>query len=195
LLKASGIATDDRMMASLVVAKNKLEAMRGLLRCQFRAQKWAEAAPNAEELLKASGIATDDRMMASLVVAKNHQLNNEPDQAINAYKQVIATGKSEYGAESQYRIAEILFQQDKLADAEKSAFEVIKKSGSYEFWVTKSYLLLGDIYFKQKDLFNAEATFKSIVDNGTIAELKTEAQQKLTQVLAEKAKTNQVEQE
>lgn len=175
--------------------ENKLEAMRGLLRCQFRAQKWAEAAPNAEELLKASGIATDDRMMASLVVAKNHQLNNEPDQAINAYKQVIATGKSEYGAESQYRIAEILFQQDKMADAEKSAFDVIKKSGSYEFWVTKSYLLLGDIYFKQKDLFNAEATFKSIVDNGTIAELKTEAQQKLTQVLAEKAKTNQVEQE
>lgn len=175
--------------------ENKLEAMRGLLRCQFRAQKWAEAAPNAQELLKESGIATDDKMMASLVVAKNHQLNKEPDQAIAAYRQVMATGKSEYGAESQYRIAEILFQQDKLAEAEKSAFDVIKKSGSYEYWVTKSYLLLGDIYFRQKDLFNAEATYKSIVDNGTIEELKTEAQQKLTQVLAEKNKTNKVEQE
>jgi tetratricopeptide (TPR) repeat protein len=175
--------------------ENKLEAMRGLLRCQFRAQKWAEAAPNAQELLKESGIATDDRMMASLVVAKNHQLNKEPDQAIAAYRQVMATGKSEYGAESQYRIAEILFQQDKLAEAEKSAFDVIKKSGSYEYWVTKSYLLLGDIYFKQKDLFNAEATYKSIVDNGTLEELKTEAQQKLAEVLAEKNKTNKVEQE
>lgn len=119
---------------------------------------------------------------------KNHQLNKELDQAIVAYRQVMGTGKSEYGAESQYRIAEIQFQQDKLAEAEKSAFEVIKKSGSYEYWVTKSYLLLGDIYFKQKDLFNAEATFKSIVDNGTIEELKTEAQQKLTQVLEEKIK-------
>lgn len=175
--------------------ENKLEAMRGLLRCQFRAQKWAEAAPNAQDLLKESGIATDDKMMASLVVAKNHQLNKEPDQAIAAYKQVMATGKSEYGAESQYRIAEILFQQEKLADAEKAAFEVIKKSGSYEYWVTKSYLLLGDIYFKQKDLFNAEATYKSIVDNGTIQELKAEAQQKLAQVLEEKNKVNKVDQE
>lgn len=175
--------------------ENKLEAMRGLLRCQFRAQKWAEAAPNAQDLLKESGIATDDKMMASLVVAKNHQLNKEPDQAIAAYRQVMATGKSEYGAESQYRIAEILFQQEKLADAEKAAFEVIKKSGSYEFWVTRSYLLLGDIYFKQKDLFNAEATYKSIVDNSSIQELKAEAQQKLTQVLEEKNKVNKVDQE
>ncbi len=175
--------------------ENKLEAMRGLLRCQFRAQKWAEAAPNAQDLLKESGIATDDKMMASLVVAKNHQLNKEPEQAIAAYRQVMATGKSEYGAESQFRIAEILFQQEKLADAEKAAFEVIKKSGSYEFWVTKSYLLLGDIYFKQKDLFNAEATYKSIVDNSSIQELKAEAQQKLTQVLEEKNKVNKVDQE
>ncbi|GAC1440160.1 MAG: tetratricopeptide repeat protein [Sediminibacterium sp.] len=174
--------------------ENKLEAMRGLLRCQFKAKKWKEAASNAIELLAEKGIATDDRMMASLVVAKNHQLNNELDQAAIAYKQVIATGKSEYGAESQYRLAEILFAQDKLPDAEKAAFEVIKKSGSYEYWVTKSYVLLGDIYLKEKDLFNAEATFKSIVDNTSIVELKTEAQQKLNLVLEEKKKTNKVEQ-
>jgi predicted negative regulator of RcsB-dependent stress response len=66
-------------------------------------------------------------MMASLVVAKNYQSNNEGEQAINAYKQVVAAGKSEYAAESQYHIAEILLQQAKYTDAEKGAFEVIKK--------------------------------------------------------------------
>lgn len=174
--------------------ENRLEAMRGLLRCQFKAQQWKEAAANAEELLQEKGIATDDRMMASLVVAKNRQANNETDQAINAYKQVINAGKSEYAAESQYHIAEILLQQNKLPDAEKAAFEVIKKYGSYDIWVTKSYVLLGDVYVQQKDLFNAEATYKSIVDNATIAELKEEAQRKLTRVLEEKNKTNKVEQ-
>ncbi len=175
--------------------ENRLEAMRGLLRCQFKAQQWKEAAPNAEDLLLEKGIATDDRMMASLVVAKNHQLNNELDPAIVSYKQVINAGKSEYAAESQYHIAEILLQQNKLPEAEKAAFEVIKKSGSYEVWVTKSYLLLGDIYVSQKDLFNAEATFKSIVDNATITEVKEEAQRKLDKVLEEKNKTNKVEQQ
>jgi TolA-binding protein len=175
--------------------ENRLEAMRGLLRCQFKAQQWKEAAANAQDLLLEKGIATDDRMMASMVVAKNHQLGNEAESAIVAYRQVVNAGKSEYAAEAQYRIAEILMQQDKLADAEKASFEVIRKLGSYEYWVTKSYLLLGDIYVKQKDLFNAEATFKSVVDNATIPELKAEAQQKLNLVLEEKNKTNKVEQQ
>ena len=174
--------------------ENRLEAMRGLLRCQFKTQQWKEAVDNAAELLQEKGIASDDKMMASLVVAKNHQLNNEPDAAIAGYKLVIAAGKSEYAAESQYHIAEILLQQNKTAEAEKAAFEVIRKMGSYDFWVTKSYVLLGDIFMKEKDLFNAEATFKSIIENAVFPELKAEAQQKLQQVLDEKAKSTKVEQ-
>lgn len=175
--------------------ENRLEAMRGLLRCQFKAEKWKEAAANATELLQEKGIATDDRMMASMVVAKNLQSGGEPDQAINAYKQVTASGKSEYAAEAQYHIAEILLAQNKLPEAEKAGFEVIKKMGSYILWVTKAYLLLGDVYVQEKDWFNAEATFKSIVENATIPELKTAAQEKLDKVLEEKNKANKVEQQ
>ncbi len=174
--------------------ENKLESMRGLLRCQFKTQQWTEAAPNAQELLKEKGIANDDLMMANMVLAKNYQQSKNLEQAIINYKQVIAAGRSEYAAESQYRLAEIQFQQHQLAIAEKTAFDVIKKWGSYETWVAKSYLLLGDIYFEQKDLFNAEATFKSIVENATIAEIKKEAQVKLDAVLLEKNKTNKIEQ-
>ena len=173
--------------------ENKLEAMRGLLRCQFKQQKWNEAVPNAEDLLKEKGIASDDRMMASMVIAKSHQSNNRVPEAITAYKMVIAAGKSEFSAEAQYRIAELLTIQGKYSDAEKAAFEVIKKFGSYDYWVTKSYIQLGDIYFAQKDYFNSEATYKSVVDNATIEELKNEATQKLAKVTEEKNKTNQVE--
>ena len=175
--------------------ENRLESMRGLLRCQFKTQQWAEASPNAAELLKEKGIANDDLMMANMVLAKNFQLSNNLEQAVSNYKQVIAAGRSEYAAESQYRLAEIQFQQHQLAPAEKTAFEVIKKWGSYGLWVAKSYLLLGDIYFEQKDLFNAEATFKSIVDNTTIDEIRKEAQTKLEAVLVEKTLANKIEQQ
>ena len=59
---------------------------------------------------------------------------------------------------------------------------VIKESGSYDFWLTRSYILLGDIFMQQKDYFNAKATYQSVAQNSTIAELKTEAQQKLDKV-------------
>ena len=70
----------------------------------------------------------------------------------------------------------------------KAAFEVINKSGSYDFWVTKAYILLGDIYFREKDYFNAKATFQSIVDNSVEPTLKSEAQSKLTRWWMKKLK-------
>jgi TolA-binding protein len=79
-----------------------------------------------------------------------------------------------------------------MSDAEKAAFEVINKSGSYDWWVTKAYILLGDIYYKQKDYFNAKATFQSVVENSLNAQLKTEAQTKLNQVIEEESKSSKV---
>ena len=172
--------------------ENRLEAMRGLLRCEYRSQQYKEAVVNAQEILLEKGAATDDKMMANMVVAKSFQTDNQLDQASNAYKAVVALGRSEYSAEAQYRLAEILLLQSKNSEAEKAAFDVIKKAGSYEYWVTKSYLLLGDIYLKAKDLFNAEATFKSVSENTTIADLKDEATKKLALVNDEKEKINKV---
>ena len=173
--------------------ENKLEAMRGLLRCQYHLQHFKDAVDNAKDLLAQTGTATDDKMMANMVLAKSNQADNKLDDATTAYKAVIDLGKSEYSAEAQFRLAEILFQQEKFDIVEKAAFEVIKKEGSYAYWVTKSYILLGDLYLKQKDLFNAEATFKSVSDNSTIDELKQEAATKLALVIEEKNKTNKVE--
>ena len=170
----------------------QLEAMRGLLRSQYKLNKWKEATDNAQELLTQKGIATDDKMMANTVIAKSLQLNGENDAALQNYRNVIALGKSEFAAEARYQVAFILFQQNKTSDAEKAAFEVINKAGSYEYWTTKAYILLGDIYWKQKDYFNAEATLKSVAENSAITELKLEAQTKLDAVIADKIASSKV---
>jgi len=177
-----------------VTDENKLESMRGLLRCQFKLSQWAEAVPNAQELLEQKGIATDDKMMANMVIAKNYQNNNQVFEALAAYKAVVELGKSEYAAEARYHIAEIQFSQNKLQEAEKASFDVINKAGSYDYWITKAYILLGDIYYKEQDYFNAEATLKSVIENSAIPELQTEAQKKLDVVVMEKNKNSKVEQ-
>ncbi len=75
----------------------------------------------------------------------------------------------------------------------KASFEVITNSGSYELWVTKAYILLGDVYVKQKDYFNAKATYKSVVDNAKMEDLRQEAERKLAQVTEEEGKSSKVE--
>ena len=69
---------------------------------------------------------------------------------------------------------------------------VIKETGSYDLWVTKSYILLGDIFMKQKDYFNAKATYESVAKNAAIAELKNEAQQKLDAATAEEKQNSKI---
>jgi predicted nucleic acid-binding protein len=71
-----------------------------------------------------------------------------------------------------------ILSQNSLPAAEKAALSTIKETGSYDEWVTRSYILLGDIFMQQKDYFNAKATFESVAKNAAIAELKSEAQQK-----------------
>jgi len=70
---------------------------------------------------------------------------------------------------------------------------VINKSGSYDFWVTRAYILLGDIYFRQKDFFNAKATFQSVALNAADETLKKEANEKLALVNEAEKKGSKVE--
>ncbi|MEP6700210.1 MAG: tetratricopeptide repeat protein [Bacteroidota bacterium] len=172
--------------------ENKLEAMRGLLRSQYKQEKWAEAAENAKELTDAKGSSADDKSLANMAIAKSYQVGGQYDLAITNYKLVVQLNKAELAAEARYEIANSWFQVNKLSESEKAAFETINKSGSYDYWVTKAYILLGDIYFKQKDYFNAKATFQSVFDNTINAELKAEAQAKLAQVTEEEGRSSKV---
>ncbi len=172
--------------------ENRLEAMRGLLRCQYQLQKWTDAVGNANELVTLKGSSTDDKALANMTIAKADQVNGRHDLAIANFKSVVTLNKAALAAEARYEIANSWFALNKLADAEKAAFEVINKSGSYDFWVTKSYILLGDIYFAQKDYFNAKATYQSIVDNSIVPEFKKEAQEKLNRVIDEEGKNSKV---
>ena len=172
--------------------ENKLEAMRGLLRSQYQQQKWTDAVNNAKDLLNQKGSSSDDKALANMAIAKSYQVGGQYDLAIANYKTVVTINKSALAAEARYEIANSWFAVDHLSEAEKAAFETINKSGSYDYWVTKSYILLGDIYFKEKDYFNAKATFQSIVDHSINMELKTEAQTKLSKVIEEEGKNSKV---
>ena len=172
--------------------EHKLEAMRGLLRSQYQLQKWNDAVTNAKELLSQKSAGTDDKVLANMAIAKSYQMSNQCELAITNYRTVVSLSKSAYGAEARYEIANCFFSQNRFADAEKAAFEVINKAGSYEDWVTKAYLLLGDVYFKQKDYFNAKATFQSVIDNAKLEDLRQEADRKLKVVEEEEKKESKV---
>jgi TolA-binding protein len=174
-----------RLKEIATTQENQLEALRGLVRSYYQTKDYTEANNTAKELLTRKGLSTEDKAIANLVLGKSLQAANQCEQAIAAFKSVAAINKSAWGAEARYENANCSYKLNNLTAAEKAALEVIKITGSYDYWVAKAYILLGDIYMQQKDYFNAKATYQSVADNTTIAELKTEAQQKLDKAIEE----------
>lgn len=171
---------------------NQLEALRGLIRSYYQTKDFTEANVAAQELLSKKGISTDDKAIANLVLGKSLQAKSQFEEAIKAYKQAASLNKGAWGAESRYEIARCYYQQNKLSESEKAAMDAIKVSGS-DYWVASSYILLGDIYLKEKDYFNAKATYKSVADNATIDELKQQATQKLQKAIDEEKQNSKIE--
>lgn len=130
--------------------ENKLEALRGLVRCYYNLKDYSSANTAAKDLLARKGITTDDKSIAYLVLGKSQQVNNDCAAAIASFKSCAAINKTAWGAEARYEIANCQFKQNNLTAAEKAALAVIKETGSYDLWVTKSYILLGDIFMQQR---------------------------------------------
>ncbi len=182
----------ESLAASAVNQDNQLEALRGLVRCYYQLKDYTQANDAAKNLLTKKGISTDDKSIAFLVLGKSQQVNSDCASAITSFKSCAAINKAAWGAEARYEIANCQFTMNSLAAAEKSALATIKETGSYDNWVTKSYILLGDIFMQQKDYFNAKATYESVAKNSVIPELKNEAQQKLDKAIAEEKSVSKV---
>jgi tetratricopeptide (TPR) repeat protein len=159
--------------------EQKNEAIKGLLRCQYKAENWVEASKTAVLILAEKNSASDDILMANMALYHQTIFQQDTTNALQILNTVLKSNSSLYTAEAHYLTALIYFNQKKFNLAEKTAFDVIKKQASYEFWVTKTYILLGDIYLAQNDSFNAIATYKSIAENATIPSLQQIASDKL----------------
>ena len=162
--------------------ENITEANKGLLRCQYKGGKWIDANKIAQLIIEDKSSALDDIEMANMTIYHQNLIAGDTSAALQIINKVIKTGSSIITAEAHYQLANIYLLQNKLSLAEKTAFDIIKKQASYEYWVTSTYILLGDIYVAQKDSFNAIATYKSVADNATIEPLKIVAAQKLKEL-------------
>ncbi len=126
------------------------------------------------------------------MLGKSQQAANNCKDAITSFTSAAAINKTLWGAEARYELANCQFNSQNYKAAEKAALSVIKETGSYDEWVTKSYILLGDIFMQQKDYFNAKATYESVSKNASIEALRSEAASKLAAAVEAERKDSKV---
>lgn len=160
----------------------ELDAARGIVKSYHQLAQFSEANPWVQKLMAESSATKEDSILCFTILGYDAQLKNEYKKSIDYFQYIASSNSGEIGAESRYQIAHNYFLMPNYQEAEKEAIRTIEQSGSYEKWITKSYLLLADIFIVQDDYFNAKATLKSVIEHCSIPELKVEANEMLKSV-------------
>jgi TolA-binding protein len=149
-------------------AGNKLIALKGELRSAYQtgdAQKTIIAAGKINSL---GNIPEELTREATFLNAKaNYSLNNF-DEALRDFRKVSKEVTSAEGAESKYRVAELLYKKDQINESEKVVTEFIDQNTPHQYWMARMFLLLSDISIKKGDTLQARATLQSLKEYYTI---------------------------
>ena len=116
--------------------------------------------------------------------AKEHAVRAETAEARKIYEMLATDVSNVEGAESAYRVIEALFAEGNHDESEKQIYILADSKTPHSYWLGKAFILLGDIYVARNDLFQAKATYRSVVDGYTPADdgIVAEAHSKLEQL-------------
>lgn len=172
----------DILRASSMNEASLVQAYTGLMRSNLSLKNQPLATQYADTLLSLPGVPPGAAEEARTLQARQLWNNGNTTGALELYRNLATSKNMAQSAEARYYLALSQYQNGKFREAELAAGKNISQSAGQEFWVLKSYLLLADIAFAQKDYFNAKATLESILANSTSEEIKQEARQKLEAV-------------
>ena len=118
----------------------------------------------ADKIITHSEASADLVRKARFEKAKALEASGKRNPAVAIYNSLSEDVTTPEGAESAYRIIETAFKYGSFEKAESLVYEFADKNTPHAFWLAKSFLLLGDVYLSRGDLFQARATYQSVVD-------------------------------
>lgn len=165
------------------------DAWLGLLESYYNLSAYDSMRVYARNILDKSNLSADANNRAQLYLAKAEVAEGDFDGAIDELLTTVNISSDIYGAEAQYLLGLIFYQQQQYQQSLNTLFDFNEKYGSYDLWLGKAFLLIADNYVAMKEYFQAEATVNSVIEYSELPEIVDEAKLKLEniKVLAQEA--------
>ncbi|MFO7935067.1 MAG: tetratricopeptide repeat protein [Bacteroidales bacterium] len=161
----------ENYLTMLEVAEKKSnihDAQIGLMRCYYELDEYANAIEAAREVLQLDKLQEEIRREANFKIAKSFYELNEMDFAYDYFTKVSNEVNTPEGAESKFRVIEILNERGEIDEAEKEVYEFIEMNTPHQYWMGMAFLTLSDIYLAKDDEFSAINSLQSLIDYYTI---------------------------
>jgi len=149
-------------------SENKLVALRGQLRSAYQEGDASKSIAASDKITSSSNMPAELVREATFIRAKARYSLNEFDEALVDFRKTATEITSVEGAESKYRVAELLFRNGNTEESEKVVTQFIDQNSPHQFWMAKVFLLLADISIKKGDSLQARATLQSLKEYYTV---------------------------
>ena len=169
------------------LAENKLmlvEANDGVMKSAWKTGDTQKVTDAAHQLLMTEKVSEDQIIYAHYLLGMIAMDSKNYAEAEKEFNITTKLSSGEMGAESLYNLALIVYRQNKLEEAENYIYELPEKYSSFDYWIAKGFILLADIYVGRDNLFQAEQTLVSVIENYKGDDLKKVAEGKLERIRA-----------
>ncbi len=159
----------------------KFEAQLGAMQSAYKNNDLQAVKTYASKVSKNSKASKAQAANASFYLGKIEYDAENYTAAIPHFDKVSTALNNEVGAEARYLTAESYFNTSNLDKAEQICMNANKESSGFDYWISRSVILLSDINVERGDLLNARAALEAVLENySNDAELVKMAQQKLS---------------
>ncbi|MBV5311905.1 MAG: tetratricopeptide repeat protein [Prolixibacteraceae bacterium] len=162
---AKALAYFERFAKVSNSGNNLLNARTGIMRCQFKMKNYQACIDAANLILGSEKVSDIQKRETNYKLALSYYNLGDKDKAFPILSKLSVDTNSGEGAEAKFLVADILYEKQKLKEAENEIMDFIDKNSPHQFWLAKSFMLLSDIYLKNGDEFQAKHTLKSIEEN------------------------------
>jgi tetratricopeptide (TPR) repeat protein len=107
----------------------------------------------------------EDKFKTGLYAGLAYLQKGDTTTAVKEFNYTVANTKTISAAEAKYNIARVEYLKGHYKASQKTCFDLVKDLPNYDYWVTKTFILLADNYLGLKDTFQAKATLQSVIDN------------------------------
>jgi len=149
-------------------SERKITSLRGQLRSAYQMGDAQKTLAVVEKINNSSNLPEELTREAQFMRAKaNYSLNNFTE-ALADFRKLSREVVSAEGAESKYRVAELLYKENQTEESEKIVLEFIDQKSPHEYWMARMFILLSDISLRKGDMLQAKVTLESLRDYYTI---------------------------
>lgn len=147
-----------------LMSENRFAARLGMMRSAYSARKYGEAADASVFVQDDARASASEKTEARFIQARSLLAMSRRDEAMRILSALASDPETAWGAESAYLLISDSYDRGDFNDVENRVYAFSDAGTPWQYWLAKSFIILGDAFAEQGELEQARATFESILD-------------------------------